>query len=70
MFSQGGAQKRLLADTDRLLESGEPATLSVDAPRSPETSPAFTVKSGQEVAIDPSSDCKSLLHERSGSAVP
>ncbi|KAL1524927.1 hypothetical protein AB1Y20_019804 [Prymnesium parvum] len=65
-----GAHKGLMADTLRLLESGEPATLSVDAPQPPETSPVFTVQSGQEFVIESSPDFMSIMHELSVHAVP
>ncbi|KAL1521216.1 hypothetical protein AB1Y20_022765 [Prymnesium parvum] len=65
-----GAHKGALADSVRLLESGEPATLSVSAPPSAETGPVFTVKTGQETIIEASSDFMNILHELSVNAVP
>ncbi|KAL1529727.1 hypothetical protein AB1Y20_000663 [Prymnesium parvum] len=55
-----GAHKGALADSVRLLESGEPATLSVSAPPSAETGPVFTVKTGQETILEAATDCRSF----------
>ncbi|KAL1496631.1 hypothetical protein AB1Y20_014235 [Prymnesium parvum] len=66
-----GGHKGAQADTVRLLESGEPVVLSVDAPQPPsETGPVFTVMVGQEAVITSSADFSSILPELSVLAIP
>ncbi|KAL1522980.1 hypothetical protein AB1Y20_017943 [Prymnesium parvum] len=59
-----------LADTVRLLASGEPATVVVAASPQSRGGPLFTLRRGDEVVIDESADFTAILQELSVCAVP
>mmetsp|Transcript_15091 Transcript_15091/g.37718 ORF Transcript_15091/g.37718 Transcript_15091/m.37718 type:complete len:603 (+) Transcript_15091:23-1831(+) len=60
-----------LADTVRLLTSGEQVTVAVTASSQPQQeSPLFTVRRGEEVVVDSSADWAAVLRELSVCAVP